>query len=187
MTAEIVHDLTEWEARILLDAMKSGVAQIEQQIVAAYQGRAWVALHYASWDEMCDVEFEGARLRVPRETRAEQVRSLREAGMSTRSIASALGVSVGTAHADLAGVQDRTPAPVTGQDGKQYAATRPRSEPTEPDLTTPEAIAAAREIAEVPYAEQEWDQDEDVPAEAYDDEPLTQAECEALDQQTDGG
>ena len=84
--------------------------------VKAFQGRAWVALGYESWDSYCDAEFDGGRLQLPREQRREVVASLAEAGMSTRAIAAATGMSHMTAARDLAGVANLTPDvdPVTG-------------------------------------------------------------------------
>lgn len=43
-------------------------------------------------------------------------RHIARAGMSTRAIGAATGVSVGTVHSDLAGVQNRTPDPDDEQD-----------------------------------------------------------------------
>jgi IS30 family transposase len=50
---------------------------------------------------------------------------MRAEGMSTRAIASGLGVDNATVHRDLARVADATPdaaaaQPITGQDGKTY-------------------------------------------------------------------
>lgn len=128
MTApQVATDLTVDAARALVDSMRAEVANLSEQIVTAYKGRAWVALGYPTWDEMCAAEFAGARLRIPREDRAEQVQSLRAEGLSTRTIGAALGITEGTVRNDIkAGAKDYAPAtPVTGQDGKTYAPTRP--------------------------------------------------------------
>jgi hypothetical protein len=56
-------------------------------------------------------------------------------GRSLRSIAGEEGASLAQVRRDLAaGVPPDTPAPstVTGQDGKQYAATKPKPLPPEP-------------------------------------------------------
>ena len=125
------------------------------QVVRAFQGRAWAALGYDSWDAYCDAEFDGARIKLPREERTMIVASLADAGMSTRAIAAATGVSHMTVDRDLAAVTNVTPdtdpddeiidaeviddpAPqprqVTGTDGKTYNVTTkpaagPRREP----------------------------------------------------------
>ncbi|OKI14184.1 helix-turn-helix domain-containing protein [Streptomyces sp. CB03911] len=75
-------------------------------------------------------------LRLPREERQEIVASLRESGLSARAISAATGVSEPTVRRDLAGASND--APVTGRDGKTYAATRPAPDPytwVEPDDT----------------------------------------------------
>jgi hypothetical protein len=62
------------------------------------------------------------------------VAGLRADGMSTRAIASALGVGQTQVRRDLAEVsRDGSPATVTGTDGKQHPASRPAPKPT-PDL-----------------------------------------------------
>ncbi len=64
-------------------------------------------------------------MRVPVGHRHEAVAGLRGAGMSTRAIGSALGVSHQTVANDLAsGVKSLTPEEIVGTDGKRYAATR---------------------------------------------------------------
>lgn len=122
-------DLNEVEARALVDGMRRDVADLGERIATAYLGRAWIALGHASWDALCEAEFDGARLRIPREQRVEQVQSLRSAGLSTRAIGSALGVDDKTVRNDLAGAEKS--APVVGQDGKSYAPSQPtRPEPS---------------------------------------------------------
>ena len=55
------------------------------------------------------------------------VTSLREAGLSTRAIASAIGASRNTVKEDLreVGQSDPPERRITGSDGKSYAPTRP--------------------------------------------------------------
>lgn len=157
LTGEVVTDaLTAEQARDLTEQIAAGIAGIWQLVKAAYNGRAWLALGYASWDDYCGREFGGSRIALPREDRPEVVASLRDAGLSIRAIASATGSSRGTVQRDLAsgvpngtpdagpstpdvaGVQNRTPdapqepdvapkpKPVTGTDGKKYAAEKPK-------------------------------------------------------------
>jgi hypothetical protein len=143
-------------ARIIIDRIKTGVDVMWELITTAYEGRAWEALGYSSWDDLCTREFGSGRLRLPREERAEVVASLRESGLSIRAIAAATGDSIGTVHDAIAsGVQNRTPDPepvdadeklppsTTGLDGKNY----PRKEPAPPKPARrkplPEAFGSA--------------------------------------------
>lgn len=74
-----------------------------------------------------------SRRHMTPDQRRELVLKLRlERGWSLRRIANRLGVSVWTAHQDVAkaGVRDLTPERVEGTDGKSYAATRPKPSPT---------------------------------------------------------
>jgi hypothetical protein len=134
-------DLSAEDARGKVDTVKALVSDAWSEVADLYRGRAWLALGYPSWDALCDAEFEGARIRLPREERREVVGSLREAGLSVRAIAAATGASVGNVHDDLSGVQNRTPGPVTGADGKSYAPTRPQ--PKSAPASAVEAVTEA--------------------------------------------
>ncbi len=131
-----VDGLTPEAARDLTDHIRVDLERVFELIKAAYQGRAWEALRYASWDEYITCEFGNLHLRPPREKRQEVVRSLSEAGMSIRSISSAtqLGATTVRRVLDRPGVPNGTPddgSRVLGQDGKSYAASRPLR-PVEP-------------------------------------------------------
>lgn len=139
MTADVLladvvqeRDLNEVEARYLVDGMRRDVSDLGERIATAYIGRAWIALGYSSWDTLCDAEFDGARLRIPREQRVEQVQSLRSAGLSTRAIGSALGVGEATVRRDLSSTAPddavEQPSTVQSLDGR----TRPASQPPRP-------------------------------------------------------
>ena len=122
------------EAKRRVDRVKSGVERIWDDLVVLYRERAWSVLGYESWDALCDAEFGGTRIALPRQQRQEVVCDLRGAGMSTRAIASAVGVGVGTVARDLEasvpfGTVD-TPSAITGIDGRTRAATTSR--PTAP-------------------------------------------------------
>lgn len=111
-TGEVVADLTPEEARDLTEKLRTALSVSWELVKEAFRRRAWAALGYESWDDYCVHEFDDLRLRLPREERREVVVSLREAGMSTRAIASATGVSKSTVSDVLnAGVRNRTPAP----------------------------------------------------------------------------
>lgn len=159
----IDRDLLADEARALVDSIRIDITDVGERIATAYLGRAWIALGYADWDALCDAEFEGARLRVPREVRVELVQSLSAAGLSTRSAAKALGVSKDTVARDLSGVSSETPdrAPVVGQDGKRYASTQPPRAAVTHSTTekTVEEFIADRETGEVLSVE-DWQRQE---------------------------
>lgn len=116
-------DLTVHDARVLTARIRESVAGVWDLIVEAYTSRAWTSLGYDSWDDYTRTEFDGVRIALPREDRREVVGSLRDAGLSTRAIASAIGVDDKTVRNDLAGADYS--APVIGADGKQYAPTQP--------------------------------------------------------------
>lgn len=183
MTAAIV--ATAEEARALTDRIKVAVEGTWELIKQAYSTGAWAALGYGSWDDYCTREFGTSRLRLPREDRPVEIPSMRDSGMSIRAIATATGLSVGSVHASIAGVQNRTPAapdphiekPVFGPaqeaDGRAAApigGVPGSAAPTSPIPVeiTEESVAEAIEEAEA-YGVQ------------WDDEPaLTEEECEAL-------
>lgn len=111
MSAAIVA-MNAADARALTDRIKAGVEAIWELIKQAYTERAWAALGYESWDDYCTREFGTARLRLPREERAEVVASLRESGLSQRAIASATGLNQSTISRDLSrGDANASPEP----------------------------------------------------------------------------
>jgi hypothetical protein len=154
------------EARKLTDQIKHDARVLWDRIVAAYLGRADIALGYGSWDEYTVVEFKSLRgLRLPREERTEVVHSLRHAGLPVRVIASATGLGVGTVHREIAAAQPESAVPngtpddvdesdaggepieaevvneepiatVIGIDGRRHPARKPPAE-TEPGCTLP--------------------------------------------------
>lgn len=126
-------ELTPDEAREVTNRIRQLTAMAWTCIVKAYNGRAWAALGYSTWDAYCETEFDGARLRLPREDRQEVVGSLRESGLSLRAIESATGVSRPTIINDLEVVKSLPPEQINGTDGKRYP-TRD-SEPRPEDLT----------------------------------------------------
>lgn len=135
--------ISDEQARRLTDRIKIALDGTWHLIVEAYESRAWSVLGYQSWDSYCTAEFSSTRLKLPREERSEQVRSLREQGLSIRAIASATGNSDQTVQKDLrsSGVVNHytsapspapAPSPVTGMDGKTYQRPEPRPTPERP-------------------------------------------------------
>ena len=90
--------LTETQARELSAKIYQKLDDAWQLIVQAYQGRAWVALGYRTWDDWVRGEFTAVPLAMPKERREQTVRSLRDAGLSVRAIASATGEGRDTVH-----------------------------------------------------------------------------------------
>lgn len=108
--------------------IRSMVERAWEYIAIAYQGRAYAALGYRSWDEYVDDRLADLRLTVPREQRAHAVAALSDARMSLRAIAKVLGVGLGTIHRDVSARRVDTdgdqsnviPIAVEGRDGKHY-------------------------------------------------------------------
>lgn len=143
MSEVATQDFTAAEAREFVDHVRASVEDLKDWIVRAVKGRAWIALGYGSWDEMCEAEFDGAVIRLPREDRREAVASLREAGLSTRAIGSALGVDHKTVVNDVRSTGENSPVPetVTSLDGRERPATQVRRDPDpepEPEPQGPE-------------------------------------------------
>jgi orotate phosphoribosyltransferase-like protein len=104
MSVEVVA-LDAARARRLTEQIKAGVAAVWELVTQAYEGRAWQVLGYGSWDDYCAREFAGARIRLPLEDRQDVVASLRDAGLSHRAIAAAVGISRPTVIKDLTETQ----------------------------------------------------------------------------------
>jgi hypothetical protein len=170
-----IKPLTADEARDLTNKIRQNVALTWVCVEKAYRGQAWTALGYESWDDYCDAEFDGARLRLPREDRREVISSLRDAGLSIRAIAATGIASKQTVERDLAGVMNHdtsdrgagvsapavvpttpeTPAPepapvaptITGIDGKRYPTPRPRPKPSDEERAEEERRDAISRFA----------------------------------------
>ena len=136
------------DARELTRQIRVGLEHSYTLIIAAYRGRAWLAMGYNSWDAYCQGEFGSLALQPPREERQAVVLSLREAGMSHRAIVSATGLTKGTvgrelrsgAETSLADSTDVSTAPIgavgqdegpsiTGVNGKSYMASASAARP----------------------------------------------------------
>ena len=85
----------------------------------AYCNRAWLALGYESWEAYVEAEHGFAPLRQsPGAKRQAVVRELREAGLSTRAIAAAIGVNNKTVSRDMQASPELSNIKVTGIDGR---------------------------------------------------------------------
>lgn len=134
MTAEItkaaasdvaVQHMSADAARTLTDKIRQTLQTGHSLIAEAWRGGAWAALGYPTWDAYCAGEFAEARMvRLARDQRQEIVQQMHAEGMSSRAIASGLGVDqktvVNDVKAKTAGEESSSPAPVKGLDGKTY-------------------------------------------------------------------
>lgn len=125
-------------ARKLTREIADGLENVHGLIVRAWEGQAWRALGYPSWDAWIDANFRGLQLRPPREQREEVVQSMRESGMSIRAISTAVDLGRGTVERALSagsGVPNGTPdrpadeteGAVVGLDGKSYSPSSQRA------------------------------------------------------------
>jgi hypothetical protein len=89
------------QARAITDRIKTGLDVLGELVRQAFTQGAWHVLGYLSWDEYVRRELGTSYLRVPSEERAEILPSLKEAGMSNRQIASALGIGEKTVRREL--------------------------------------------------------------------------------------
>jgi hypothetical protein len=123
--------LTPAEARALTDRAVGMARDLWQDLCRLYTGRAWSALGYGSWDDYCSAELRGG-IALPREDRPTVVRSLRDAGLSIRAIASATGADRNTVREDLKPQVGEfhpvhPPAEIIGVNGKRYQPPPERS------------------------------------------------------------
>lgn len=136
MGADAARRLTE---RIRITA--HNYAEARDKLVALVQeakdGNAHEALGYDSWTAYLAETLGAEPMRLARDDRRDMVRVLSSEGMSTRAIASVVGVSRDTVSKDRTtpGVRNLTPAPpapVTGLDGKTYTRPEPKEGPEPP-------------------------------------------------------
>ncbi len=135
--AEVVatSTLTEAEAarlttkiQLRLDTIANNTELVIPMIEAAKNGNAHTALGYRSWTEYVAHRFGGALARLGKGERLPLVELLADQGMSTRAIASVVGVSKSTVADDLSSSGHLTAEPVAGRDGKSYTRPAPRLE-----------------------------------------------------------
>lgn len=145
-------DLTENEALRLTGKIREKVTEIWPLIVEAFEGRIWVALGLPSWSAYCDAHLRGMVPAIDRAERQQRVAELRDSGMSTRAIGTALGVDHKTVVNDIrAGAGGEFSPPeqrpsVVGLDGKTY--TPPAPKPASVPFTPPPPPISAEEAEE---------------------------------------
>lgn len=147
MSAVSVTAMSPSDARALTESIRSTVDRVWDLIAKAYTQRAWAVLGYPTWDVYCEREFASTWFKLPRETRAEVVVSLRDSGLSTRAIAAATGVSQSTVQRELPArptESNDSVGPITGTNGKNYQPTQPVRPPLTvvPDLPYEPPVAA---------------------------------------------
>lgn len=110
-------DFTKAQATKLTEKIKKGAETTFEDIKKAFLGRIWLALGHKSWDEYLDAHYEGVPLALPREKKKEAVQSLTAAGMSSRAIAAATGISQSTAARQGKKVADPKPSGESSDSG----------------------------------------------------------------------
>jgi hypothetical protein len=122
---------TEQAARARAERIRKGLRDYLETVAEfalAFERADWQVLGYPTWQDYLDGEYGADRLRVPEIHRTQAVATLRQVGMSTRAIGSALGISKDTAAREVAAVAAETddlPATVRSLDGRERPATRP--------------------------------------------------------------
>jgi len=120
--------VTREEMDAAIAAIDSYVERFPQELVAAlWEARAWIEYGYESWHAMCEARGWTRRNVLTAPERRPEVAALRQAGMSTRAIAAAVGVSDKTIRNDLDELRTTTQLPdeITSLDGRTRPATRP--------------------------------------------------------------
>ena len=125
-TGEVVTvTLDEPAALALTNRIRGSLVAAHDGLVAAFKGRAWIAMGYKSWHAYCKGEFQDAHMvRLESDQRQEIVAQMRSAGMSTRAIGSALGVSQSTVVTDTS-VEQKNYLP-RSRDGTESNTSRRR-------------------------------------------------------------
>lgn len=112
--------LDKGTAERLVQEIRVMDAELWEKMMDLYEGRAWIALGFSSWGELCDTEFKANNFRIPREDRREVVMSMRERGMSVRAISQATGMGYGTVRRETSSEPNGSVTETTGIDGRTY-------------------------------------------------------------------
>jgi hypothetical protein len=123
--AVVTDDLTVLEAEQLTADIALSIEHVHALILRAYEGRAWIALGYATWSEYVDARFPVRSRTLPRQERMELVMELRERGLSTRAIAPVVGADQATVVRDIAATDASASVDnVVSLDGRRRPARR---------------------------------------------------------------
>lgn len=141
----VTTDSTKEEARARVDRIKVSATNLLDDLIAAYRQRDWIALGYANWDELRKAEFDSVM--IPKARRAEEILTMRQAGMSTRAIASVADTSEATVRREIAKVTATNaavtlPGTTLSEDGRERPAKkRPAKKKTEPETIPPKKVS----------------------------------------------
>lgn len=138
-TGLIIATMTPDEARGITERIRSGMNGLWALMQRAYTEQIWLSLGYVGWDEYTAAEFKGVKLALPREERLSVLKAFRDdAGMSTREIAAATGLSTGTVSESLS--EKRSEMNSTSGD---FVRIEPKSQIEDDDSDgTPDAVDA---------------------------------------------
>ncbi len=149
-TGLIIATMTPDEARGITERIRSGMNGLWALMQRAYTEQIWLSLGYVGWDEYTAAEFKGVKLALPREERLSVLKAFRDdAGMSTREIAAATGLSTGTVSESLS--EKRSEMNSTSGD---FVRIEPKSQIEDDDSDgTPDAVDAVSSPTEEVGAE----------------------------------
>lgn len=124
LSRDAAYALTE-SIRAATTRVLDALADVERDVQRAYEGRAWSAMGYQSWEAYCATEFAATRMWQTIEERHQRVVRLHDAGLSQRAISAVLGVGVATINRDLSTVPSgAVDSPSQGIDGRARPARR---------------------------------------------------------------
>lgn len=87
---------TKAQAKNITAFIRASLEDATEMLIMAWRGKVWEVLGYDSWDAWIDGEFEGIPLALPRATRKAAMVTMKDAGLTTRAIAWAIGVDQAT-------------------------------------------------------------------------------------------
>lgn len=109
------------EAQEITQKLRDSLTGIQEMMIEAFRKKVWLSLGYESWNEYVAGEFADLKLGPPKEERAGVLAGYYQAGMSTRAIAAATGLSKDTVSRTLKQAKETgelEEIPVLGLDGR---------------------------------------------------------------------